>query len=177
MLQFYNKLNLSVFKVLFFLLGLIFLSSCSKEIDPTTGKRKNYETNAEKRALKAAGDGIILGGKSKVEYEFSNSNPIWRASLIILEDIPLATANYAGGIIATDWYGASNSSELIKIQIVFNDNKLSVSSFNVKGFKKNCSSAIKCSITNTDQNFNNAIKNKILEKTKIIYQTESKKKK
>ena len=59
------------------LILLTFLSmtmSCIKnEVDPATGKKKNYEPNVEKRARAAAGDGIVLGGSGKIEYEFSNA--------------------------------------------------------------------------------------------------------
>lgn len=174
-LQHLCKSTIMIKKSLILLIFLSLTTSCiKKEVDPVTGKRKNYEPNVEKRARAAAGDGIVLGGSGKIEYEFSNANPIWRASLMVLEDIPLATANYAGGVISTDWYSSSNSAESIKIQIVFNDTKISVSSFDVKGFKKKCKTAINCSVSNTDRNFNNSIKNKIIEKTKIIYQKDSK---
>ena len=154
------------------------LTSCIKnEIDPVTGKKKIYEQNVEKRARAAAGDGVIVGGSRQVEYEFSTANPIWRATLEILEDIPIVTANYAGGLIATDWYNASNSADSIKIQVVFNDNKLSVSSFDVKGFKKTCDEKLNCKISNTNQKFNRSIKDKILQKTKVIYQQDALKKK
>ena len=45
----------------------------------------------------------ILGG-SKTTYEFSTSNPMWRASLEVLDFIPLSTVDYSGGMIITDWY-------------------------------------------------------------------------
>jgi hypothetical protein len=150
---------------------IIFISGCLKPVEKNSeGKRKNYEPNVEKRARAAAGDGVILGGSNKdIQYEFSNANPIWRASLETLENIPLATANYAGGIISTDWYSSKSSEETVKIQIVFYDNKLTTTSFAVKGFKKNCKSFNNCTMTKTSAKFNSAIKKKILDKTKEIY--------
>ena len=41
------------------------------------------------------------------QYEFSTSNPMWRASLEILDFLPLTTVDYSGGIIITDWYNDS----------------------------------------------------------------------
>jgi len=154
------------------ILSIIFLTGCfnTGEKKEKGEKRKNYEPNVEKRARAAAGDGIILGGgNKKIEYEFANSNPIWRASLEILENIPLTTANYAGGIISTDWYSSEKSNNSIKIQIVFYDNKLTTSSFTVKGFKRKCSTINNCSMTKTSSKFNSSIKNKILNKTREIY--------
>ena len=171
MLQKYNISTISVIRNYTLILLMIFISACLKPVEKNAeGKRKNYEPNVEKRARAAAGDGVILGGGNKnIEYEFANANPIWRASLETLENIPLITANYAGGIISTDWYSSKNSQETVKIQIVFYDNKLTTTSFAVKGFKKNCKSFNNCTMTKTSAKFNSAIKKKILDKTKEIY--------
>ena len=45
-----------------------------------------------------------LGEKASTTYEFSTSNPLWRASLEIIDFMPLSTVDYSGGIIITDWY-------------------------------------------------------------------------
>ena len=37
-------------------------------------------------------------------FEFASSNELWRASLDIIDFMPLASVNYSGGIIITDWY-------------------------------------------------------------------------
>ena len=37
-------------------------------------------------------------------FQFSSSNPLWRASLETIDFMPLASANYSGGIIITDWF-------------------------------------------------------------------------
>ena len=40
---------------------------------------------------------------------------MWRASLEILDFVPLATVDYSGGVIITDWYSDDlNSDETIK---------------------------------------------------------------
>ena len=41
---------------------------------------------------------------------------MWRASLEILDFLPLATVDYSGGIIITDWYNDSSSNDAIKLQ-------------------------------------------------------------
>ena len=46
----------------------------------------------------------MIGVGSKTTYEFSTSNPMWRASLEVLDFIPLSTVDYSGGMIITDWY-------------------------------------------------------------------------
>ena len=34
---------------------------------------------------------------------------MWRASLEVLDFIPLTTVDYSGGMIITDWYSDNNS--------------------------------------------------------------------
>ena len=55
-------------------------------------------------------------GKGSGEFEFASSNSLWRASLDIIDFMPLSTANYNGGIIVTDWYSDDvNSNESLKL--------------------------------------------------------------
>ena len=50
---------------------------------------------------------------------FASSNPLWRATLEKLDFIPLANVDYAGGVIATDWYGDTENSEELKVAVDF----------------------------------------------------------
>ena len=62
----------------------------------------------------------MMNRKGKTNYEFSTSNPMWRASLETLDFLPLTTVDYSGGMIITDWYSDNNSqSESIKISVRF----------------------------------------------------------
>ena len=77
-------------------------------LDPDERARKNIEE----------GRGISIKGlgNSKTTYEFSTSNPMWRASLETLDFLPLTTVDYSGGIIITEWYteGTSNDEAIKK---------------------------------------------------------------
>jgi hypothetical protein len=54
--------------------------------------------------------------KVKWNFEFASSNELWRASLDVIDFMPLTSANYSGGIIITDWYSDNqNNNESIKI--------------------------------------------------------------
>ena len=58
---------------------------------------------------------------------------MWRASLEILDFVPLATVDYSGGVIITDWYSDDlNSDETIKIIVNFLSNEI-----RADGLKKN----------------------------------------
>ena len=82
--------------------------------------RKNIE---EGKGVSISGL-IKRRGGSATNYEFSTSNPMWRASLEILDFLPLSTVDYSGGMIITDWYSESNSDESIKITIRFLSNEV-----------------------------------------------------
>ena len=85
------------------------------------------------------------GGK----FEFANANPLWRASLDVIDFMPLASVNYSGGIIITDWYSENNNqSESIKISIRFMTNEIRSDALNIKVFNRKCSdSFLNCKIT------------------------------
>ena len=167
-------------KIVISFILIIGLVGCMKNQEDETGgtieKKKIKSANIDEKTREAAGGGFILGGAKKTIYEFNSANRIWRASLIILEDIPISNANYAGGIISTDWYNSQKSTESIKIQITFSDNKVMASSFKVKGFKKKCENN-DCVISKTSQSFNDKIKNSILNKTRELSIKEEEKKK
>ena len=52
----------------------------------------------------------------------SNVNPLWRATLEIIDFMPLLV-DYGGGLIITDWYGEENESDSIKISVQFYQTK------------------------------------------------------
>ena len=58
-------------------------------------------------------------------FDFASSNELWRATLDVIDFIPLSSVNYSGGIIITDWYSENNTeNESIKISIRFLGNIL-----------------------------------------------------
>ena len=53
-------------------------------------------------------------------FDFASSNELWRASLDVIDFMPLASVNYSGGIIITDWYSdESKSMKVLKFQLDF----------------------------------------------------------
>tara|TARA_B100001146_G_C16146135_1_gene419012 strand:- start:363 stop:836 length:474 start_codon:yes stop_codon:yes gene_type:complete len=71
-------------------------------------------------------------------FEFSSSNPMWRASLEILDFLPLSTVDYSGGMIVSDWYTGESSNEAIKISIRFLSNEIRSDSLKIIVHKKKC---------------------------------------
>ena len=64
---------------------------------------------------------------------------MWRASLDILNFMPLTSADYGGGLIITDWYSEQdNSRDSIKISVRFLSNEIRADAIQVIVFEKSC---------------------------------------
>ena len=64
---------------------------------------------------------------------------MWRATIEILDFIPLANADYGGGIIITDWYNdGGTSDESIKIMVQFLSNEIRADGLKVVVYNKIC---------------------------------------
>ena len=169
-------ISLKILKILTLILLITFgLNSCSggdaRKIseDPRVRVQKNL----------AEGKGIQFNSKNlgSGNFEFASSNELWRASLDTIDFMPLASVNYGGGIIVTDWYSTDqNSNESIKISIRFLTNEIRSDSLDIKIFKKKCMTELNCVISEKTDGIIPELKSKIL-KTAAIYKEEAKSKK
>ena len=157
-----------------------FLNACSGI--PGADARK-YPADPQKRIDKnmAEGKGFRLSkpfnGNNGGVFEFASSNELWRASLDILDFMPLASVNYSGGIIITDWYSTEKTSnESIKISIRFLSNEVRSDALDIKIFNRTCVDLSNCVVSEKTGNIAPELKVKIL-KTAAIYKSEKKKKK
>ena len=166
-----------IVNLIFFLAFLPFLlSSCGTGVDarkfppePEKRVKKNLEEGRGFRLM----DTIKKG--SSTNYEFASSNELWRASLDTIDFMPLASVNYSGGIIITDWYSNNQSSnENIKISIRFLTNEIRSDALDIKVFKKICkSNNTNCKISEGYNELIVELKRKILKSAKI-YETQKK---
>ena len=169
-------------KIIFILtLSTILLNSCGGKF-PGADARK-YPDDPAKRVAKNMEEGrgfrvMDLGkGKNSGVFEFASSNQLWRASLDIIDFMPLTSVNYSGGIIITDWYSTDQSSnESIKISIRFLSNEIRSDALDIKVFNKKCLTQTNCVISEKSGNITIELKQKIL-KTAAIYEKEKKDKK
>ena len=111
----------------------------------------DFEPDGKKRARKNVeeGKGISLKniGNSKTTYEFSTSNPLWRASFDVIDFMPLVTVDYSGGMIITDWYtDANTANESLKFTIRFLSNEIRADSLKIIVHKKTCKKGENCII-------------------------------
>ena len=163
------------------LLIVLFLNACQANKAEEIPQKDKFESNAYDRARAYADSNPInLFGKDKeknTNVEFSASNVLWRASLKTLDFIPLATLDYSGGIIITDWYsdGKSNK-EQIKIQIRFVSTELRSDSVQVTSYKKICEINNVCTNAKGNESFDREIKDLIVNNARRIKIEDSKKK-
>ena len=167
----------------FILLLVIFftLTSCAKEGFFKTGDARKISPDPRERVKKNLEEGkgfrindAIKGGRGATNFEFASSNELWRASLDVLDFMPLTSANYSGGIIITDWYSEQgNAEESIKITIRFLSNEVRSDAIDVDIFYKKCFAANDCKISKQDGQLKKEITKQILAKA-AIYQKQSK---
>ena len=125
------------------------LTSCGgfKKVDtrkvPISGPERAKQNVKE-------GRGISLGkamNRGTTNYEFSTSNPMWRATLDVLDFLPLSTVDYSGGVIISDWYtDNSNKNQALKITVRFLSNTIQTNSIKVTVHSKKCSVNQTCNV-------------------------------
>ena len=163
---------------IFLILALFALNSCANR-----GDARKIPPNADDRVKKNVEEGRgfkvmdELSTGKKTNFQFASSNELWRASLDVIDFMPLTSANYSGGIIITDWYSENeNTSESIKLVIRFLTNEIRTDAINLKIFYKNCISVNNCKVSEKVGDLNIELKKEILKRA-ALYKEEAKKEK
>jgi len=162
---------------LFLVLSALLLFSCGKL--PGADARK-FPADPKERVEQnmRAGKGFRLSeavGKSGRggNFEFASSNALWRATLDILDFMPLASVNYSGGIIITDWYSDGNTSnESIKVSVRFLTNEIRSDAIDIKIFTKSCLNSMNCKVFESNENIVQEMRKEIL-KSATLYKEKS----
>jgi len=177
-------LNYILKKILLLTTGLIivsFLNSCgiyapsdARKVSPNSKERvkKNLEEG------KGLSLGKMMSGGSGTSYQFASSNPMWRATLEILDFLPLANVDYSGGIITTDWYNEGTAlDESIKITVRFLTNEIRSDGLRIIVHKKRCNMEQSCSVTKISSALEQELQVAILKKAIIFEKAFNKTKK
>ena len=167
-----------------FLTGFIilsFLNSCgiwdpadARKVSPNAKERvkKNLE---EGKGLSLKG---MVSGRGGTTYQFASSNPMWRATLELLDFLPLANVDYSGGIITTDWYNeGTTSDESIKITVRFLTNEIRSDGIRIIVHKKRCNIQQTCSVTKISSTLEQELQVAILKKAVLFEKEYNKNKK
>ena len=160
------KLILPISLLLSFLLTScgMYSSSDARSVSPNVDDRV-------KQAIQE-GRGFRIGsgmGKGGTNFEFASSNELWRASLEVLDFLPLANVDYSGGIIITEWYneGTSND-EAIKITVRFLSNEVRADGLSVIIHKRVCNKFQQCTTAKIESSLEEEVKLAILKTATLL---------
>ena len=175
-----NYLHKKYLHILFGIVLLGILNSCGIW-DPADARK--IPANADERVKKNLEEGrgltlggMISGGSGGTNYQFASSNPMWRATLTILDFLPLANVDYSGGIITTDWYNEGTASdESIKITVRFLTNEVRADGLKIIIHKRKCNTQQKCTVKKIASALENELQLAILKKA-VIFEKEDIKK-
>ncbi len=176
----FSLISRSLLKKLFTFLIIFSLSGCGiyKPVDARKVS-PNDEERIKKNMKEGKGfsAGKLFSGGGGGTFQFSSSNEMWRATLDILDFIPLSDVDYGGGIIITDWYASpNNEKESIKIMVQFLTNEIRADGIKVKVYKKSCTSETNCQSITSNTELNGEIKLAILKKATLIKKADLEKK-
>ena len=176
----FNNLHKLFFKFAF-LASLVLLTNQCGIWDPADARK--VPVNAKDRVAKNIEEGRAIkfsklgkGGGSG-NFEFASSNEMWRATIEILDFVPLSSADYGGGIVITDWYNdAGNEKEAIKIMVQFLSNEIRADGIKVVVYDKYCETINNCRTNINQGDVSEEIKLAILKKASIYKNLETEKK-
>ena len=168
-------------KLIFFFFGVLFLNllnSCGmgKIWDPADARKVPANVNDREKKNLEEGKGFSIAksmdGGGATSYQFASSNPMWRASLEILDFLPLANVDYSGGIITTDWYNEGTASdESIKITIRFLTNEVRSDGIRIVVHKRRCNAQQKCAVKKISSALEQELRVAILKKA-VVFEKE-----
>jgi len=162
---------LSIFTV-FLLLASSFLISCggwnpasSRDV-PVKGMDRAKKNIEEGRGVSLKNLGK---GSRGTNYEFSTSNPMWRAAFDVIDFMPLTTVDYSGGTIITDWYTDSRSSdESLKFTIRFLSSEVRADSVKIIIHRKICKEISNCVVRKISSRLEDEIRTAIVKKAAVL---------
>ena len=170
-------------KFLIFIIISLFLTSCGGFYKYSPARENPTKGEARAKKNVEEGRGVTLGGlargRGNTNYEFSTSNPMWRASLEILDFLPMTTVDYSGGIIISDWYSdnSSGNQDSIKITIRFLSNEIRSDSLKIIIHKKKCTTQQTCAVNIlSNSTIGQELRTSIIKKASLL-QIDSKNKK
>ena len=153
------------------------LVSCGGIWDPADARK--VSPNSKERVKKNLEEGkglsmkkLMDGGVGGTNYQFASSNPMWRATLEILDFLPLANVDYSGGFISTDWYNEGTASdESIKITVRFLTNEIRSDGIKIIVHKKRCNVQQVCTVKKITSVLEQELQVAILKKA-ILFEKE-----
>lgn len=151
---------------------LLFLQTSCGLYKPSDARSVSPNVDERVKQSIQEGRGFRIGtgmGKGGTGFEFASSNELWRASLEVLDFLPLSNVDYSGGIIITEWYneGTSND-EAIKITVRFLSNEIRADGLTVIIHKRVCNKFQQCSVAKIKSSLEEEVKLAILKTATLL---------
>ena len=169
-----NKLT----QFLILLIISVFLTNCQSGNFFKRSDVKDNPVNVEERVMKNVEEGRgIRFGKLKGKggtFDFASSNELWRASVEVLDFVPLTNASYSGGIIITDWFDGNSkennqTKRELKITVRFLTNEIRSDALKINIHERLCKlNTNDCTTNLIKSNISNEIKLAILKKAALL---------
>ena len=155
------------------ILFLFLITSCGI-YKPSDARKVSPNVDERVKQSIQEGRGFRIGsgmGKGGTNFEFASSNELWRASLEVLDFLPLANVDYSGGIIITEWYseGTSND-EAIKITVRFLSNEIRADGLSIIIHKRVCNKFQQCTTAKIKSTLEEEVKLAILKTATLLEQ-------
>lgn len=162
-----NKMLAIIFSIL--LVNLITACNVSNMQAPSPKSRHERE---EEKYGKVTNEGFVFGqGSNQKKQEISGitvNSYLWRASLDVINFMPIASVDPFGGVIITDWYEDPNAiGTKFKLNVIINSAYLRADAVKVSAFKQVFKNNRWYNQT-VDVNFTNIIEEKILSQARAL---------
>ena len=153
--------------ILMVILSFILTACGPLKYKPVDAKKvsPNVDERVKRNIEEGRGVRLFGGQKKGGTFDFASSNFLWRAALDTIDFMPLASANYSGGIIITDWYSENNNEgESVKISIRFLSNEIRVDAIDINVFLKQCDKNLNCVTSQNQGQLSKELASNILRK-------------
>ena len=160
-----------MFKFIFLIYILIFVSACSDNLITVKNPTNNEEKTPglfSKDSKKGVSLSDLLNPKENVGTSINVNGFLWRASLNVLSIAPLISTDALGGTIITDWYTNKNiKNKRIKISAYISTSELRSEGIKIKVHIQNFINN-SWSETYIDKNLSSQIEDNILNEARNL---------
>ena len=102
---------------------------------------------------------------------------MWRATLEILDFLPLANVDYSGGVVSTDLYNETGDPDEYKITVRFLSNEIRTDGIKIIVHRRKCELNKSCRIKKISSTLETELQVAILKKAAILEKNDKKNRK
>jgi hypothetical protein len=161
-------MNKTIIVVLYFVFVAFLANAQTDNAFPKSAKQQKSESYGSL----FGNNGFQLLGKGKNNNQYNNQSTtnhfLWHAALDVIQFMPLASTDFNGGVINTDWYDDKEIKGVrYKVNIVIKSPQLHANAISVHVFKKQFRDG-QWQDTNTSNNLATELEDRILEKAREL---------